>query len=115
MENKKIEKMLCYKNTKYLVGKSYIELVPMYDSRKSFYKKAKVYEIDGLKILVSYETIVAMVCDNIALVFGYYSPTTRRHTHDFLLQNGFASQNLEAKELKELDGNIKKEYIVLEK
>lgn len=74
------------------------DLKPQYDSRKSFYGKAKVYNDDkGHLILASYGTKVAEITDGIATedgrstvkVNGYYSPTTARHINDFLYQHGF--------------------------
>ena len=73
-------------------------LQPRYDSRKSFYGKAKVYKDDqGHLLLMSYSTIVAEITDGIATedgrptakVNGYYSQTTARHINDFLYQYGF--------------------------
>jgi len=71
-------------------------LEPKFDSRKSFYKKAKVDEReDGTKILWSYNTPVCKIKDGKATLLkrGYLgwfsSPTTLRHVKDFLQQNGF--------------------------
>lgn len=72
-------------------------LFPEYDTRKSFYNKAKIYkkydEIQKANILYlrSYDTIVAVINldTNTPYIFGYYSQTTARHINDFLLQNGF--------------------------
>lgn len=68
-----------------------------YDSRKDFYKKARVYkkydEIvkANLLYLVSYNTIVAIIDldKNVPHVYGWYSQTTARHINEFLCQNGF--------------------------
>ena len=74
------------------------DLEPQYDSRKSFYGKAKVYrDNDGHLLLKSYETIVAEITDGMATadgkptvnVYGWYSSTTARHINDFLYQHGF--------------------------
>ena len=74
------------------------DLQPQYDSRKSFYGKAKVYKDDkGHLILKSYGTEVAKITDGIATedgqpkveVYGWYSSTTARHINDFLYQHGF--------------------------
>ena len=74
------------------------DLEPKYDSRKSFYGKAKVYSDDvGHLLLMSYSTIVAEITDAIATedgkpsvkVNGWYSATTSRHINDFLYQHGF--------------------------
>lgn len=78
------------------------ELEPQYDSRKSFYGKAKVYRNDrGGLLLMSYSTIVAEITDGIATedgepsvkVNGWYSATTARHINEFLQQHGFKPMN----------------------
>ena len=38
---------------------SFMELLPYYDSAKSFYGKAKVIEVENDVFLMSYDTIVA--------------------------------------------------------
>ncbi len=65
------------------------ELTPVFDSRKSFYKKAYVLTEDNKTILISYSTRVAEIEDGKAKIFGTYSPTTLRHIKDFLYQNNF--------------------------
>jgi len=72
---------------KTLLRERYLE--PQYDTRKSFYKKAKVREYKGRKVLQSYATDVAEVINGKAIVHGLYSPTTTRHIKDFLKQEGF--------------------------
>lgn len=68
-----------------------------YDSRNSFYKKARIFEkYDKIRktdviYLVSYDTIVAIIENNRPIVFGWYSQTTARHINEFLKQNGFKS------------------------
>ena len=64
------------------------ELMARYDSRKSFYGKAHVIELDnGVKQLQSYNTIVGEIKDN-----KYYqlwdgkSQTTTRHIKEFKKQ-----------------------------
>ena len=78
------------------------DLEPKYDSRKSFYGKAKVYSDDaGHLLLMSYSTIVAEITDGIATedgrpsvkVNGYYSQTTARHINDFLYQHCIENKN----------------------
>ena len=65
------------------------ELVAIFDSRKSFYGKAKVHELeDGTKVLTSYDTHVAEIKDGKLSVFGWYSATAR-HINEFAVQNGF--------------------------
>jgi len=83
------------------------ELVPIYDGRKSFYKKAKVIENRHSKFLKSYNTKVASILysDNDIIkveVYGIYSNTTLRHVKEFLKQNGFKAEN---------KNQIKKDYI----
>lgn len=67
------------------------ELFPRYDSRKSFYGKARIVEHEnGDKDLISYTTTVASIKNNILYVYGWFSNTTARHINEFLQQNGFA-------------------------
>ena len=93
-----------------------------YDTRQSFYKKAKVEELTTtgehgktiLKNLYSYGTLVAKILyayiDNTTkityLYMGKYSQTTTRHQKEFFRQNG-----LTEKEIKELfkNGVLEKE------
>ena len=69
------------------------ELHPQYDSRKSFYKKAMVESVDGGFKLYSYNTLVAEIKDNKAIVHGFYSNTTLRHQKEFLKQLGFEADS----------------------
>ena len=72
------------------------ELMTIYDSQKSFYKKAYVitnYEDNKTIIeLLSYSTIVAsIIIDGAQTIYkynGYYSKTTARHQKEFFKQNG---------------------------
>ena len=75
-------------------------LEPRYDSRKSFYGKARVetdYPERGSKVLYSYSTPVVGIRDGKVTLLrnGYLgwasSSTTLRHVKDFLRQEGFAS------------------------
>ena len=66
-----------------------IKLMPKFDSRKSFYGKAKVKFEGNKKILQSYQTDVAEIVNGKPIVRGTYSATTTRHIKDFLQQNGF--------------------------
>ena len=68
------------------------ELTPIYDTRASFYGKAKVIEYpNGRKVLTSYDTEVAEItAEGKAIVHGKYSTTTSRHQKEFLKQNGFS-------------------------
>lgn len=80
------------------------ELTPIHDNRKSFYKKALIeYTEDGQKLLYSYNTLVAKIQNNKAVVFDTYSPTTLRHIKEFLLQSGFTAENK-----KQIENDYKK-------
>ena len=68
-------------------------LETIYDSRNSFYGKAKV-ELNGSQIILySYGTLVAFIENGIAYITGDYTQTTLRHIKEFLLQNGFVAIN----------------------
>lgn len=70
------------------------ELMPQYDSRKSFYGKARVRNNDGDLELISYSTRVAVIYpDKTASVYGTYSNTTLRHIKEFLKQNGLKAES----------------------
>ena len=73
-----------------------LDLSPEYDSRKSFYGKARVdVKPDGTQVLYSYGTPVCRIKDGKATLLrkGYLgwasSQTTLRHVKEFLKQNGF--------------------------
>jgi hypothetical protein len=66
------------------------DLTCIYDSRLSFYGKAKVLHENGEKVLYSYNTQVASIDYAGTLkVFNTQSATTVRHIREFMLQNGF--------------------------
>lgn len=69
------------------------ELKPMYDSRKSFYGKAKIVVNEGITHLISYDTWVARIENGKAVVTGLYSATTTRHIKEFLKQHNFKADN----------------------
>ena len=71
------------------------ELHPQYDSRKSFYGKARVDtgDKDDKNKLFSYDTLVAEIKDGKPVVYGAFSATTLRHIKDWLKQNGFKAEN----------------------
>ena len=74
------------------------ELSTQYDSRASFYGKARVEVQGDTKTLVSYITEVATIKDlgngeYDVTVKGTYSNTTLRHIKEFLKQNGFKAEN----------------------
>lgn len=82
------------------------ELHPQYDSRQSFYGKARVDtgDKDDKNKLYSYNTLVAEMIDGKPVVYGTYSATTLRHIKDWLKQNGFKAENkaqIEADYMKE--------------
>lgn len=63
---------------------NFYELQARFDSRKSFYGKAQVIELeDGTKQLKSYDTIVSECKDGKVTHFGKYSATTTRHQREF--------------------------------
>lgn len=71
-----------------------IKIEPKYDSRKSFYGKARVItESNGDKTLISYQTEVARIKNGKPEVYGTYSATTLRHIKEFLKQNGYKAEN----------------------
>lgn len=84
------------------------ELTCQYDSRASFYGKAKVLDqqmSDWREIdLYSYNTLVAKIIETNKSIryiyYGKYSQTTTRHQKEFFKQNG-----LDDKQIKELFKN----------
>lgn len=67
----------------------YKELIPIYDSHKSFYRKAHVHIFDDYAYLVSYNAVVCFIdfSDNsIHRLWGGYSATTMRHINEFIKQ-----------------------------
>lgn len=94
-----------------------IELNCIYDTRKSFYGKAKVMKQDigttNFKelVLYSYSTMVAKIIIGKGKIkyiyYGKYSQTTTRHQKEFFKQNGLSD-----KEIKELFKNGKLEKVV---
>lgn len=66
-----------------------IELQPIHDTHKSFYKKAHTLTEDNKTYLVSYNTTVAQVIDGELSINGTYSSTTLRHIKEFIHQMGF--------------------------
>ena len=65
------------------------ELIAKFDSRKSFYGKAKVITNNNIVQLRSYNTVVTEIKNEKVKIFGTYSPTTLRHIKEFLKQNNF--------------------------
>ena len=70
------------------------ELKPEFDSRKSFYRKAKVIKENNKLVLRSYNTRVAEIDlkENKAIIFKISSQTTLRHIKEFLKQNSFKAE-----------------------
>ena len=64
-------------------------LQTIYDSHKSFYNKAQTNNENGKLVLYSYNTEVAFIENNKAVVTNLQSITTLRHVKEFLLQNNF--------------------------
>lgn len=66
----------------------FLELCPVYDSRKSFYGKAHIIILDdGTIQLQSYNTIVGEIKNNIYnQLWGGKSNTTTRHIKEFKKQ-----------------------------
>ena len=88
----------------------YYELSPVFDSRKSFYGKARVKVNDDTLQLVSYSTVVAIVTylsdgAKLAHITGVYSRTTVRHIREFLRQHGF-KPGTEAELISEFYDNV---------
>lgn len=64
--------------------KNFYELSARFDSRKSFYGKAKVIEYDdGSRALKSYDTIVSREKGGKVEHLGKWSNTTSRHQKEF--------------------------------
>ena len=65
-----------------------LELIPIYDNRKSFYNKAKVLLFpDGTIQLQSYNTIVGEIKNNVYhQLWDGKSQTTTRHINEFIKQ-----------------------------
>ena len=80
-------------NNNTMIVKNWFELTAEYDSRKSFYGKAKVayvYDNYGLcgMVLKSYDTIVLYksAYGTIYKLWDGYSATTMRHVNEFINQ-----------------------------
>lgn len=71
------------------------DLQAKFDSRASFYGKARVEGGEHELRLISYTTHVATVfpVSKQAKVYGTYSQTTLCHIKEFLKQNGFRADN----------------------
>ena len=69
------------------------DLQAIHDSRASFYNKAQVQTTDTRKTLLSYNTEVAFIENNKAVVLGWFSGTTGRRLKEFLKQNDFKAES----------------------
>jgi len=73
------------------------DLTPEFDSRKSFYGKAKVQATDGIVKLYSYDMHVATVDPatyTVTLLPRWNeSATTLRHVKEFLKQHGLTAES----------------------
>lgn len=74
------------------------ELSCRYDSRASFYGKAKVVEDKDILKLYSYDTLVATVEKTkegfVCHYLGKYSQTTTRHQKEFFRQVGLSESDI---------------------
>ena len=87
---------------RYIKAERIFELTPQYDSRKSFYGKAKVLQReDGDMVLYSYDTPVATIRKGKRVPEEEYkaSQTTNRHIKEFYRQFEDASTNIDGKEI----------------
>ena len=72
------------------------ELTPKFDSRKSFYGKAKISFEGDRRLLLSYGTPVAFIePDRLPVMLDGWNSTqtTLRHVREFLKQNGFKADS----------------------
>lgn len=87
------------------------ELKTVYDSRKSFYKKAMVDKVDDTFRLFSYGTLIATANDTVVTLVDKneddYSQTTLRHLREFVVQFAYGvSKNMNRQDvLKHLREN----------
>ena len=66
---------------------SFYELSPRFDSRKSFYGKAQIIEIESDTYLKSYDTIVCGIINGeFRRFWSGWSNTTGRHVNEFSRQ-----------------------------
>ena len=86
-------------------------LEPRFDSRASFYKKAKVVKKDnGDEELYSYDTHVGGVRNGKPYSKGKFSQTTTRHQKDYFQQRGFDPKEVEVEENKKIQESDEKDY-----
>lgn len=95
-ENKKVQEAKVEEDTE-----EYLE--PRFDSRASFYKKAKVVKKDnGDEELYSYETHVGGTRNGKPYSKGKWSQTTSRHQAEYFRQKGYDPKEVEVEEGKKL-------------
>jgi hypothetical protein len=70
-----------------------MELNTNYDSRTSFYGKARVRTEGDRMTLISYSTEVCYIENGKAVILGWHSATTGRHLKEFLKQNDFKAES----------------------
>lgn len=83
-------------------------LTPQYDSRKSFYGKAKIKENDMMRSLYSYDTLIVSIdktTNKVTFTSAWdASQTTLRHVKEFLYQNNlFVGSKAEIKKHYQLE------------
>lgn len=89
------------KNESKIVEDTEEYLQPRFDSRSSFYKKAKVVTKDnGDEELYSYGTLVGGIKDGKPYSTGKWSQTTTRHQKEYFKQRGFDPDKVEVTETK---------------
>lgn len=89
-----VEDYMPMEESKKLTEEPVYGLNPEFDSRKSFYNKARVdVKDDKNQKLYSYDTLVAEIVDGKPKVYNLQSQTTLRHVKEFLKQNGFSADS----------------------
>lgn len=70
------------------------DLTPQFDTRRSFYNKARIDtgSDNSENKLYSYNTLVAEMVDGKPVVYNVQSGTTLRHVKEWLRQNGFKAE-----------------------
>lgn len=95
-KHKKVEKVIKEDTEEYLE--------PRFDSRASFYKKAKVVKKDnGDEELYSYGVHVGGMKDGKPYSKGKWSQTTTRHQKEYFQQKGYDPKQVSVEESKKLE------------
>ena len=75
-----------------------MELIPIYDSRQSFYGKATTEQDGNTLKLYSYNILAAEIVSRETskeyIYMGKYSQTTTRHQKEFFKQNGLTDEQI---------------------